>query len=190
VVAAPVRLSAALGVRTLLLTNAAGGVDPGLEPGDLVLLSDHLNLMSRTPLMGPVAEGEVRFPDMSWPYDPELQALALDVARDLGFPLRRGVYAALTGPSYETAAEVRMLRILGADVVGMSTAPEVIVARALGMRCLAVSMVTNKGTGLSSQVLSHGEVVAVGREAGARVGAILEGVVRRLPARGQAEGKK
>ncbi len=190
VVAAPVRLSAALGVGTLLLTNASGGVDPDLEPGDLVLLSDHLNLMCRTPLVGPVAEGEVRFPDMSWPYDPELQALALDVARGLGLPVRRGVYAALTGPSYETAAEVRMLRILGADVVGMSTVPEVLVARALGLRCLAVSMVTNKGTGLSPQVLSHEEVVAVGREAGARVGAILEGVTRRLPARGQPEGKK
>ena len=190
VVAAPVRLSAALGVGTLLLTNAAGGVDPELEPGDLVLLSDHLNLMFRSPLTGPVAEGEVRFPDMSRPYDPELQELALDVAEGLGLSLRRGVYAALTGPSYETAAEVRMLRTLGADVVGMSTVPEVIVARALGLRCLAVSMVTNKGTGLTSQFLSHDEVVAVGREAGARVGALLEGVVYRLPARGQSEGKK
>ncbi|MDP2959049.1 MAG: purine-nucleoside phosphorylase [Longimicrobiales bacterium] len=190
VVAAPVRLSAALGVRTLLLTNAAGGVDPELEPGDLVLLSDHLNLMCRNPLMGPVADGEVRFPDMSWPYDPELQELAFEVAGGLGLTLRRGVYAALTGPSFETAAEVRMLRILGADVVGMSTVPEVIVARALGLRCLALSMVSNKGTGLNAQGSSHDEVMAVGREAGARVAAILEGVVRRLPARGQPVGKK
>lgn len=190
VVAAPVRLSAALGVRTLLLTNASGGVDPALEPGDLVLVSDHLNLMGRSPLIGPTASGETRFPDMSGAYDPDLQALALDVSERLGFPLRRGVYAALTGPSYETAAEVRMLRTLGADVVGMSTVPEVLVARALGMRCLAISMVTNKGTGLAAEPLSHADVVTVGREAGARVGAILEEIVRALPVPAQPVGAK
>lgn len=190
VVAAPVRLSAALGVETLLLTNAAGGVDPALEPGDLVLVSDHLNLMARSPLIGPVARGEARFPDMSRPYDPDLQELALAVAERLGLRLRRGVYAALTGPSYETAAEVRMLRTLGADVVGMSTVPEVLVARSLGMRCLAISMVTNKGTGLAAKPPSHADVVAVGREAGARVGAILEGIVRALPAPSHPVGKK
>ena len=190
VMAAPVRLSAALGVGTLLLTNAAGGVDPALEPGDLVLVSDHLNLMGRSPLIGPTVSGESRFTDMGAAYDPELQALALDVSERLGFPLRRGVYAALTGPSYETAAEVRMLRTLGADVVGMSTVPEVLVARALGMRCLAISMVTNKGTGLAAEPLSHADVVAVGRTAGARVGAILEGVVRALPDPTQPAGKK
>jgi purine-nucleoside phosphorylase len=190
VIAAPVRLSAALGVRTLLLTNAAGGVDPELEPGDLVLLDDHLNLMARSPLAGPVAEGEVRFPDMTRPYDPDLAAVAVEVAVELGIELRRGVYAALSGPAYETAAEIRMLRALGADVVGMSTVPEVQVARARGMRCLAVSMVTNKGTGLSAEPLSHAEVVAVGRDAGRKVGALLEGVVRRLPASAQPAGKK
>jgi purine-nucleoside phosphorylase len=189
VVAAPVRLSAALGVDTLLLTNAAGGVDPALEPGDLVLLEDHLNLMARSPLIGPTVQGETRFPDMTRPYEPALAAAALAAAAEAGIPLRRGVYAALTGPAYETAAEIRMLRILGADVTGMSTVPEVIVARAQGMRCMAISMVTNKGTGLSAIPLSHEEVVAVGREVGQRVGAILEGVLRRLPAR-QSGGKK
>jgi inosine/guanosine/xanthosine phosphorylase family protein len=190
VVAAPVRLSAALGVDTLLLTNAAGGVDPGLEPGDLVLLDDHLDFTAGSPLMGPVVENEIRFPDMTRPYDPELAALAMAAAAELGIGLRRGVYAAVRGPAYETAAEIRMLRALGADVVGMSTVPEVQVARARGMRCLALSMVTNKGTGLSAEPLSHAEVVAVGREAGRRVGALLEEVVRRLPEPPQPAGKK
>lgn len=190
VVGAPVRLSAALGVEHLVLTNAAGGVDPALEPGDLVLLEDHLNLMFTSPLVGPVAPGETRFPDMSAPYDPELRHLALQVASDEGIALGRGVYAALPGPAYETAAEVRMLRILGADVVGMSTVPEVLVARALGLRCLAVSMVTNKGTGLSPHPLSHDEVMAVGRDAGVRLAALIEGVLARLPDPGQSTGAK
>lgn len=180
VVAAPVRLSAALGVGTLVLTNAAGGVDPSLEPGDLVLVEDHLNLMFRSPLIGPAVSGEARFPDMTRPYDPDLLEAAERVAAGLGTPVRRGVYAALTGPTYETAAEIRMLRTLGADVVGMSTVPEVLVARALGLRCLAVSMVTNKGTGLASRPLSHQEVVEVGAAAGAKVAALLEGVLGAL----------
>lgn len=190
VIAAPVRLSAALGVDTLLLTNAAGGVDPELEPGDLVLLEDHLNLMGWSPLIGPVEPEETRFPDMTHPYDPGLAALAVSVAAGLGVPLRRGVYAALRGPTYETAAEIRMLRALGADVVGMSTVPEVHVACARGMRCMAISMVTNKGTGISATRLSHAEVVAVGRDAGRRLGALLEGVVGRLPPAGHSVGKK
>ena len=182
VVAAPVRLAATLGVRFLFLTNAAGGVDPELEPGDVVLLADHLNLMFRSPLIGPTGPGETRFPDMSEPYDGALRAVALEVAAREGIPLREGVYAALTGPTYETAAEIRMLGRLGADVVGMSTVPEVLVARALGLRCLALSMVTNKGTGLSSAPLSHAEVVEVGQRAGRTVARILEGVLRALPA--------
>jgi len=181
VVAAPVRLAAALGIRYLFLTNAAGGVDPALEPGDVVLLSDHLNLMFRSPLIGPAAPGESRFPDMTEPYDVALRAVALDVARREGIKLSEGVYAAVTGPTYETAAEVRMLGRLGADVVGMSTVPEVLVARALGLRCLALSMVTNKGTGLSGEPLSHREVLEVGQRTGRIVGRILEGVLRSLP---------
>lgn len=189
VVGAPVRLSAALGIGTLVLTNAAGGVDPALEPGDLVLLTDHLNLMFRSPLIGPQEPGETRFPDMSAPYDPDLRRLAVEAAAEMGIALREGVYAALTGPAYETAAEIRMLRKLGADVVGMSTVPEVLVARAAGLRCLAFSMVTNKGTGLSPHPLTHTEVVTVGREAGARLAALLEAVVARLPAP-QSTGRK
>ena len=180
-VGAPVRLAAALGARFLLLTNAAGGVDPDLEPGDLMLLDDHLNLMFRSPLLGPTRVGEERFPDMSAPYDPDLVALAVAEASQLGMRLHRGVYAAVTGPCYETAAEVRMLRTLGADAVGMSTVPEVLVARALGLRCLAFSMITNKGTGLSSTVLSHQEVVDVGSRAGAALGRLLEAVIKGLP---------
>lgn len=187
VVAAPVRVAAALGVDTIVLTNAAGGVDPSLEPGDLVLIEDHINLMFRSPLVGAVRRGDVRFPDMSEPYDRELRALARDAAGRAGVPLRRGVYAAMLGPSFETAAEVRMLGTLGAHVVGMSTVPEVIAARARGLRCVAFSAVTNKGTGLAAEPQSHEEVMEVGRRAGAALVRILEELLRVLP---QSTGAK
>jgi len=180
VVVAPVRVLAALGVEVLILTNAAGGADPGLEPGEILVLDDHINLMFRSPLAGPVQPGEVRFPDMSAPWDPELQARALQVATELGIPLRRGVYAAVTGPSYETPAEVRMLRRLGADVIGMSTVPEVLTARAAGLRCLGFSMVTNKGAGYTGEPLGHEEVVEVGRATGVRLARILRELVPQL----------
>lgn len=181
VVAMPVRLAARLGARFLCVTNSAGGLDPGLAPGSIVLLDDHINLMFRSPLQGRVKKGEERFPDLSAPYDPDLQRLAREVAGELGIRLHRGVYAAVSGPSYETAAEVRMLRAMGGDVVGMSTVPEVIVARALGLRCLGMSMVTNLGTGLSRQVVSHAEVMDVARLSGQKMGRILEGVLKLLP---------
>lgn len=190
VVAAPVRVAAALGIEVLLLTNAAGGVNPELEPGDVVLLDDHLNLMFRSPLMGPTRAGETRFPDMSEPYDAGLREAALAAAATLDVPLRRGVYAALTGPSYETAAEVRMLWRLGADVVGMSTVPEVITARALGLRCLAFSVVTNKGTGLSAEPLSHEDVQEVGARSGRVVGRLIESVLASLVGGSQSKGAK
>ena len=180
VVAAPVRAMAALGVHTVVLTNAAGGVRPTLEPGDIVLLEDHINLQAQSPLVGPVRVGEERFPDMSAPYDPELRLLAVEAAAELGIGLHSGVYAGVLGPSYETAAEVRMLGKLGADLVGMSTVPEVIAARARGVRCLAFSVVTNKATGLGGGKLSHAEVVEVGREAGERLGRLLKALVPRL----------
>jgi len=181
VVVAPVRLAAALGVRFLLMASAVGGVDPLMEPGDLVLLDDHLNLTGRHPLTGPRREGEQRFPDMSAPYDATLQRLALDVGVELKIRLRRGTYAGVSGPSYETPAEVRMLRLLGGDIVGMSTVLEVIVARALGLRCLGVSVVTNRAAGLSRGPLRHEEVVTSARAATDLLGPLLVGVVRALP---------
>jgi purine-nucleoside phosphorylase len=171
---------AALGVGTIVLTNAAGGVRANLDAGDLVLLEDHINLTGRSPLVGSVQQGEERFPDMSAPYDPELRLLAVEAAAELGVGLKSGVYAGVLGPSYETAAEVRMLAKLGADLVGMSTVTEVIAARARGLRCLAFSVVTNKATGLGGGALSHAEVVAVGREAGARLAKLLAAVVPRI----------
>jgi purine-nucleoside phosphorylase len=175
-VALPIRALSALGVELLLLTNAAGGLRPGMGSGDLMLLADHLNLTGRNPLMGPVVGREERFPDMSDPYDPELRRLAESVALELKIPLSQGVYAALLGPSYETPAEVRMLRTLGADAVGMSTVPEVLVARALGMRVMAISLVTNLAAGLGPAALSHDEVM----EAGAAVRDRLATLVRAL----------
>jgi purine-nucleoside phosphorylase len=140
----PVRLLRALGAGTLVLSGACGGLQPLWRAGDLVLLTDHLNLMGDNPLVGPNDEQlGPRFPDMSAPYDAELQQLALHTALELGIPLRSGVYAAVAGPNLETRAEYRMLRTLGADLVGMSTVPEVIAARHMGMRVLAISVVTD-----------------------------------------------
>lgn len=187
VVVAPARVAAALEVDAFIVTNAAGGADPRLEPGDIVLLDDHLNLMFRNPLVGPVQDGEERFPDMSEPYDRRLQSMAMERAMALGIPLRRGVYAAVTGPSYETAAEVRMIRGMGADVIGMSTVPEVITARARGVPCLGLSMVTNKGTGYAKGQLAHAEVMEVGRRAGRQVARLIAAVLEQLAHSGGAK---
>lgn len=181
VVCAPTRVASALGIGTLLVTNAAGSLHRRVRPGSIVLLDDHLNFMFRSPLAGPVLPGEERFPDMSAPYDPALQELALESARELGIELQRGTYVAVTGPSYETPAEIRMLGRLGATVVGMSTVPEVVTAAARGMRCLGFSMVTNYGSGLGSEPLSHDEVVATGREAGGTLERLVRRIVRDLP---------
>ncbi len=173
----PVRVFCALGIDTLIVTNAAGGVNPALPAGTLMLIRDHLNLTGRNPLDGPVRPGEVRFPDMSVAYDADLRALAQRVAREREIPLAEGVYAGLLGPNYETPAEVRMLRTLGADAVGMSTVMEVIAARALGMRCLGISLVTNPAAGISPTPLDHAEVMAAAEAAGGRLGDLVEGVV-------------
>lgn len=188
--ALPVRVAAALGASTLVATNAAGAIRADLEPGALVLVDDHLNLMPGSPLVGPVRSGEERFPDMSDPYDRELGAAAEDEARRSGYDLRRGVYAAVLGPSYETAAEVRMLAGLGADIVGMSTVPEVLTARARGMRCVALSMVTNEAGGRAGGGVSHHEVLAVGHAAADRLADVVSGVVARIATERQSGDAK
>ena len=176
----PTRLLHALGVRTLIVSNAAGGINRSFEPGDLMLIRDHLNFMFRNPLLGPNGADEPRFPDMSAPYDARLGELARDVARANGIALAEGVYCGLLGPTYETPAEVRMLAFLGADAVGMSTVPEVIVARALGMRVLGVSCVTNMACGLSTQPITHAEVIETTARAASQFERLIIGVAERL----------
>jgi purine-nucleoside phosphorylase len=155
----PIRTLILLGCHTLLITNAAGGVNPELAPGELMLIKDHLNLFPESPLRGESDERlGPRFPDMTQAYTPELRELGRAVGHRMGLDLREGVYAGLPGPSYETPAEVRMLRILGADACGMSTVPEVIVANHQGARVLGISCITNMAAGITGQKLSHTEV--------------------------------
>ena len=149
---------ATLGVRILVLTNAAGGIRRTFSRGALMMIADHVNLTFRSPLIGPLLPGEERFPDMSEPYDAGLRARAREVARERGIALDEGVYLQLLGPTYETPAEVRMLERLGADAVGMSTVVEVIAARARGVRCLGFSTITNPAAGITGERLSHDEV--------------------------------
>ncbi|PYO67541.1 MAG: purine-nucleoside phosphorylase [Gemmatimonadetes bacterium] len=176
----PVRVFARLGIRTLVVTNAAGGIRLTFRPPTLMLIADHINLMFRNPLEGAVEEGEQRFPDMSDPYDRELRGIAREVALQQKIGLDEGVYAALLGPSYETPAEIRMLERLGANAVGMSTVPEVIVARARGMRCLGFSSITNAAAGLSAAPLSHEEVLAAGARVAGQLATLIRGVLVKL----------
>ncbi|MUT65549.1 purine-nucleoside phosphorylase [Paenibacillus sp. NEAU-GSW1] len=156
----PVRVMKALGVKTLLVTNAAGGVNTGYEPGDLMLISDHINLTGKNPLIGPNDDAlGVRFPDMSEAYSKRLRAAAREIAASQGLTIREGVYAGLLGPTYETPAEIRMLRVLGADAVGMSTVAEVIAARHSGIEVLGISCISNMAAGILDQPLSHAEVM-------------------------------
>jgi purine-nucleoside phosphorylase len=177
-VALPVRMLLALGARTLIVTNAAGGINRTFRAGDLMLIEDHINLLARNPLTGPVLEGETRFPDMSHAYDVGLRQIAKRVADEQSLQLMNGVYAAVPGPTYETPAEIRMLERLGADAIGMSTVPEVIVARARGVPVLGISLITNLAAGLSPNPLSHDEVVAAGMEARERFAQLIRGVLR------------
>ena len=181
-VALPARVLSELGIEVLIVTNAAGGLRATFRPPLLMLIADHLNLLWRNPLLGAVVEGEERFPDMSDPYDKELRALARQVAREQQIDLEEGVYAAVQGPSYETPSEIRMLQRVGADAVGMSTVPEVLAARARGVRVLGVSSITNWGAGLSDTALSHEEVLEAGRALAADLERIIRGVLKRLQA--------
>jgi purine-nucleoside phosphorylase len=169
----PVRVFHALGAQELFVSNAAGGISSKLAVGDLMMISDHLNLTGTNPLVGELGEGETRFPDMTDAYNPGLRWVLRTTAEKLGITLKEGVYAGLLGPSYETPSEVKMLRLLGADAVGMSTVPEVIVARALGMRVAGVSCITNAAAGVTGAALSHAEVL----ETTTRVSAAFESLV-------------
>ena len=175
-----VRLMLRLGASTLIVTNASGGVDPALRPGALLAITDHINLSGLNCLVGPndPALGP-RFSDMSEAYDAQLLALAEAVAVEQGIELARGVYAGVLGPSYETPAEVRMLRLLGASVVGMSTVQEVIAARHMGARVLGISCVTNPAAGLNEGRLNHADVEATARASAARLTQLVRGVVAR-----------
>lgn len=175
-----VRVFASLGIGTLILTNAAGGIRRGFAAGSVMMIADHLNLSFRNPLSGAVLPGEERFPDMSDPYDPALRRLAREVAIRQKVPLAEGVYVQLLGPSYETPAEIRMLERLGADAVGMSTVIEVVAARARGMRCLGFSAVTNAAAGVLPVKLNHVEVMETARRVAGDLGTIISGVVAAL----------
>jgi purine-nucleoside phosphorylase len=159
-----IRLFHALGVRRVVLTNAAGGIHPDFASGALVLISDHINLQGTNPLVGPAGDAGPRFPDMTEAYPRALRTLALETAAELGIELYEGVYAAMLGPSYETPAEIRFLKTIGADLVGMSTVAESIVANQLGMEVLGISCVTNLAAGLSGEKLNHEEVLEIGRK--------------------------
>ncbi len=176
----PVRVLHALGAPILLLSNAAGGIRRSLKPGDLMIIRDHVNLTWRNPLIGPIVPGDERFPDMSDPWDPALRQLLAESAGAAGVPVTEGVYFGLTGPSYETPAEVRMMERLGADAVGMSTVHEVIVARAIGMRVAGMSCITNLAAGLSDHAISHDDVLEVTKAAGERFEQVALEFVRRL----------
>jgi purine-nucleoside phosphorylase len=173
-----VRVLGRLGVRSLVLTNACGAIDPSVEPGRLVAIADHLNLQGASPLVGPNDETlGPRFPDMTDAYDPAYRALARDAAARIGLELGEGVYAAWLGPAFETPAEIRMMRALGADLVGMSTVPEVLAARHMGIRCLALSCVTNAAAGVRPEPIDHERVLEVGARAAGDLVALLREVV-------------
>jgi purine-nucleoside phosphorylase len=176
-----VRALGLLGIKTLILTNAAGGVNTGFARGGLMVMDDHINLMGRNPLVGANDERfGPRFPDMSAVYSTRLRGIADDASRAIKLPLAHGVYAALLGPSYETPAEIRYLRTIGADAVGMSTVPEAIVARHMGMEVLGISCITNMAAGVLPQPLDHAEVMETARLVRGRFIALLEGIIDRL----------
>ncbi|MDB5084639.1 MAG: purine nucleoside phosphorylase inosine and guanosine-specific [Bacilli bacterium] len=177
----PIRVMKELGIVKLVVTNAAGGLRTQWPAGSLMLISDHLNLLGHHPLIGPnEQQWGPRFPDMSEAYSKRMRAIAAEVATELHIPLEQGVYAGLTGPTYETPAEVRMLQRLGADAVGMSTVPEVIVARHMEIEVIGISCITNLAAGLSNQKLSHEEVVETTRRVNADFSRLVQAIVARI----------
>jgi purine-nucleoside phosphorylase len=185
-----VRLLARLGARLLIVTNAAGGIRGDLQPGDLMLITDHINLMGSNPLIGPNPDNlGPRFPDMSDAYSRDLRAQAHKIAGGLGIALKEGIYSAMTGPSYETPAEVRMLGRLGADVVGMSTIPEVIAAAHAGVRVLGISCVSNLAAGITDKPLTHAEVKETAGKAKESFSRLVLGLVDKLNVEKKDDGK-
>jgi purine-nucleoside phosphorylase len=177
----PIRVMKAMGVQTLIITNASGGINMDYQPGDLMIIKDHINLTGRNPLIGPNDDSfGVRFPDMSTAYDPAYRELAHKVAKQNGIDVQEGVYVGLTGPTYETPAEIRMLRILGADAVGMSTVPEVIVARHAGIRVLGISCISNMAAGILPQPLSHAEVMETAEKVKSTFLRLMRGIIEEL----------
>ncbi len=177
----PVRVMQKIGVKTLIVTNAAGGVNLGYHPGELMVIGDMFSMTAQNPLIGPNLDAfGPRFPDMSCAFDKELRALAHECANEQGFALREGVYAQMTGPTYETPAEIRMLRTLGADAVGMSTVPEVIVARHGGMRVLGISCITNMAAGFLDQPLNHAEVTETANRVKGQFRSLLDGIIEKM----------
>lgn len=177
----PIRVMKFLGVETMVITNAAGGINESYGEGNLMLIADHINLTGRNPLIGPNDEAMgTRFPDMSEAYSKELRQLAKNVAAELGINVQEGVYVGLLGPSYETPAEIRMLRTLGADAVGMSTVPEVIVARHMKVKVLGISCISNMAAGILEQPLSHEEVMATTERVKSQFLSLVQGVIAKL----------
>lgn len=177
----PIKVLARFGITHLVLTNAAGGVNKTFRPGRLMVIEDHLNLQSTNPLLGPNEERYgPRFFDMSDAYDKKMRTVAIATARQLRLKVHRGVYAGLTGPSYETPAEIRMLRAMGADAVGMSTVPEVIVANHMGVKCLGISCITNMAAGVLTQKINHEEVMLTGERVKENFIRLLRGIIPRI----------
>ncbi|MDO5326689.1 MAG: purine-nucleoside phosphorylase [Clostridia bacterium] len=178
----PIRVMARLGVKTLILTNAAGGVNLDFRPGTLMLLTDFINLSGKNPLTGPNLDAfGPRFPDMSHAFDKSLREIAMQVSRKMDIDLRRGVYCWMNGPCYETPAEIRMARVMGADAVGMSTVPETIVARHCGIRVLGFSCITNMAAGVIDQPINHLEVMEMGRRVRREFSLLLTETIKKIP---------
>jgi purine-nucleoside phosphorylase len=177
----PIRTFGLLGVQTVVLTNAAGGINVQFDKGALMVISDHLNLMGASPLRGPHDERfGARFPDMTEVYARDLQEMVVAEAHGIGLEMRRGIYAALSGPSYETPAEIRMLRTLGADAVGMSTVPEAIVARQMSLRVVGISCITNLASGVADQLIDHSDVMETGEQVRVAFTELLRRIIQKL----------